>query len=294
MDFELIHKDARGVITTSFFKMYLLGFIKHATFAGMNSQIYHNYYHYLHHAFRYLSLFYEFYPSFIPGYHFKLLKSLSRDPTETAYLSNKIGRAVADYLSKNKYGARFTHCYEDAMRIKGIPIAGQRPDFYCENLREQFSVEAKGFSSKSVSDYAMRKHKTQSGTGPLLVNFSVASVAYNLYQSPKVKFYDPIKDGVPYDADLNSKLRDEYYRSALKFIRYISEEPKESGLADYISYRHSISGFSAIKFLVHRVIHDGKWETGEQFSSTEYLAEHYQNEDIYIDVDGIGIMWSTW
>lgn len=114
------------------------------------------------------------------------------------------------------------------MALKGYNIEGDRPDFYCDTFTEQFAVEAKGYSAQSVSDAQMSKHKDQSETGPLSINFSVASVAYNLYKKPKIKFYDPISDNVPYENDLNSRLRELYYQNVLFFIESISDSRTQS------------------------------------------------------------------
>jgi len=83
------------------------------------------------------------------------------------------------------------------MELKGYPISGERPDFYCDTLNKQFAVETKGYSAQSVSDTSMKKHKAQSKTGPLNVHFSAANVAYNLYRKPKIKYYDPEGDDMP-------------------------------------------------------------------------------------------------
>lgn len=314
MNFKLIYKDSQGTKTTSSFRIPFLAFVKHATFAGINHTVY-PYYQHPHYLFRFLSALYEFFPSFYSSNCFQLAPGLSADPTEKAYLSNKVGRAIADYLSKRIYGARFTHCYEDAMAISGHTIAGQRPDFYCDALGKQFSVEAKGYSSRSVSDNLMGIHKGQSQTGPLQVNFSVASVAYNLYHSPAVKFYDPINDNMSYDFDLNSQLRDMYYQNALALIEALSKDPEESDIPNYMSYMVNLPAPGGVEFLVHKIVHERNWKPNVWLSSDmvtsndEWLfydaRANYKerlafvdrivdrHENVYIDLDGIGLKWST-
>ena len=281
MEYELIHQDAAGKKTTSINRMSFLAFVKHATFAGINRSFFP------HLPFRYSSLFFEFIPSFFLSGHFHRLQELANDPTETAYLSNRIGRAFADYFSKKLYGARFTHSYECAMELKGHPISGERPDFYCDALTKQFAVEAKGYSAQSISDPAMGQHKAQSKTGPLPVHFSAASVAYNLYKSPKIKFYDPEGDNVPYDDALNSELRDLYYRSVLHFIETFAGPSIQSEFPDYLAYNISYPFTAVRQILVHRAIYERSWNTIEWLNSIEH--NDGIDDEFYIDIDGIGL-----
>ncbi|WP_194715873.1 hypothetical protein [Noviherbaspirillum soli] len=281
MQYELIFQNASGNKSTAIGQISFLEFVKHATFAGINRPFFP------HLPFRYLGLFFEFIPSFLWSDHFRLLPELVNDPTETAYTSNRIGRAFADYFSKKLYGAKFTHSYECAMALKGYPISGERPDFYCDTLTKQFAVEAKGYTAQSISDIAMKKHKTQSKTGPLPVNFSAASVTYNLYKAPKIKFYDPVGENTPYDESLNLQLREIYYRTALDFIEQISDSRKQSELSDYFAYNISHPFFPARQILVHRGISEQNWRNAEWFASLERNVG--QDGDFYIDVDGIGL-----
>lgn len=285
MEYELIHQDAAGNTTTSVDHISFLAFVKHATFAGINRRFFTRL------PFRYSGFFFEFAPSFLWSDHFELLPELVNDPTETAYLSNRIGRAFADYFAKKVYGARFTHSYECAMEVKGCPISGERPDFYCDALTKQFAVEAKGYSAKSISDSAMKKHKTQSQAGPLLVNFSVASVAYNLYKTPKIKFYDPDGDNVPYDDSLNSKLRFLFYRSVLSLIESFGDTRTQSEFPDYFAYNIPYPFMNIRQILVHRAIIERHWDTAEWLASIE--QKDGENNEFYIDVDGIGLIGNS-
>ena len=281
MKYKLIHQDSAGKKETSVDRISFLAFVKHATFAGINRRIFPQI------PFRYSSLLFEFAPSFFWSAHFQRLPELVNDPTETAYISNKIGRAFADYFSKKLYGARFTHSYECAMELKGYPISGARPDFYCDALDKQFAVEAKGYSAQSVSDTVMQKHKAQSTTGPLEVNFSAASVAYNLYREPKIKFYDPEGDDIPYDGTLNSELRGLYYQRVLDFIKRVADQRIQSDFSDYFAYNIP-NPFGAVRqILVHKAISEKSWDTTEWLTSIEH--KDGENNEFYIDVDGIGL-----
>lgn len=281
MKYELIHLDAAGKKTTSTDRISFLAFVKHATFAGINRRFFPLL------PFRYTGLFFEFVPSFFWSNHFQLLPELANDPTETAYLSNRIGRAFADYFSKKLYGAKFTHSYECAMELRGHPIMGERPDFYCDTLTKQFAVEAKGYSAQSISDTKMGIHKDQSKTGPLKVNFSAASVAYNLYKSPKIKFYDPEGDNVPYDNALNLELRGLYYHSVLHFIKAVAGPKIQSEFPDYFAFNISYPFMAARQILVHKAIDERSWDTVEWLTSIKH--NDGQDNEFYIDVDGIGL-----
>lgn len=284
MKYELIHLDNKGLIKTSHGDISFLAFVKHATFAGLTNP------HVILHPFRYTSFFCDFAPSFFRSNHFRKYPGLEKDPTETAYISNRIGRAFADYFSKKIYGARFTHSYECAMALKKLPIKGDRPDFYCDTLTAQFAVEAKGYSAKSVSNSDMKKHKKQSGTGPLAINFSVASVAYNLYKKPKIKFYDPIGSDEPYDLVLNSRLRNFYYHNAINLIEMISDFRTQSELPNYYAYNISYPFFPFRQFLVNKKIAERKFIDTEWLISMKNVnIENQESEDFYIDVDGIGL-----
>lgn len=278
MEYELTHQDITGKINRENGEISLLAFTKHATFAGIN----HNFFP--HAAFRYASLFLEFAPSFWWSSHFRVLPELSSDPTEIAYMSNKVGRAFADYFSKKIYGAKFTHSYECAMTAKGIPISGTRPDFYCDTLTQQFAVEAKGYSKPSISDKEMIKHKNQSKGGVLPVHFSVASVSYNLYKSPKIKFYDPEGDNVHYDKEMTATLRRMYYQSVLYFAESIGSRTL-SEIPDYFAYKFDFPFSHVQQILLHKDIVEKNWETTEWLNS----IEQKDIEDLFIDVDGIGL-----
>ncbi len=281
MKYELTHQDASGNKENSVGQISFLAFVKHATFAGIDRPFFSGL------PFRYFSIFLDYSPSFFRANYFKILPELSSDPTEIAYMSNRIGRAFADYFSKKLYGAKFTHSYECAMHLKGHPIVGERPDFYCDAITKQFAVEAKGYSVKSISDTAMSKYKNQSRTGPLPVNFSAASVAYNLYNTPKIKFYDPEGENIPYDESLNLELRKLYYERVLYFILGISGSRTQSEHLDYFAYDIPYSLLPVRKILVHKKILERSWGNFEWLAAIEH--KEGLDDDFYIDVDGIGV-----
>ena len=164
--------------TNHVFDLTYLQFIKHLAFAGMG--VHTSPYN----MFRFLGFWIEFFPYWktsANGFH--LPKVIYNDPTEHGQISNRIGKAFADFLAKKIYKAKYTHNFEDLMASDGYKIKGERPDLYCDSLTTQFAIEAKGYTRKSISNKEMDKFKRQAKeTWPISVHFSVASVAYNLYK----------------------------------------------------------------------------------------------------------------
>ena len=239
--------------------------------------------------FRYLGFFFEFQQYWWQSPNaFQLSGIFKNDPTETAFISNRIGRAFADYLAKRIYGAHFTHSYEEAMILNGFQVKGKRPDFYCDNLQQQFAIEAKGYKRASVSDNDMTTHKKQSQSGGISVNFSVASVAFNLYKNPKIKFYDPVNDSTEYNSEINLQLRSRYFNRVLEALSFFNIEPARSNFADYYSYNIPLFFFSEYQLLIHRAIVEREWNGNSWLNAIEISSE--ENNEYYIDLDGIGLM----
>ena len=276
------HIDANGAMRRLNVDLSFPGFVKHLTFAGLGHQ------RFPFISFRYLAHWYELHQFWSANpRHFSLPHPFINDPTEKNYLSNKIGRGLADFLAKTIYGARYTHCYEDAMVQSGHAIQGPRPDYYCDTLTQQFALEAKGFTRRTVSSTDMAKHKAQSATGPIPVNFNVASIAYGLYSAPKVKFHDPEGDNISYHHELNSKLRFRYYNEILEAIQLFRFTKEESNIRDYILYRHPF-GKLFPNVLLHKEIISREWRSNEWLPSGH---QHTQSERLYyIDLDGVGIV----
>ena len=151
------------------------------------------------------------------------------DPTEKGQFSNLAGKAIADFLSKKIDGAVFTINYEWAMRNKGLPVQGSRPDLLASLKRGvKIAIEAKGYSRGPGN---ISQHKNQAGSGnkeEIPVQFAVASVAYNLYTQIKVNYWDPEReDGEGEDLlELWRILSKEYYSELFTFI--------ESGILEVV------------------------------------------------------------
>lgn len=96
IEFQLEYKDKAGNISNSTEAITFPAFVKEISFAGINSKS-----NPLETNCRILTHIFEFAPSFIDK-KFHLHPELSHDPTEKAYFSNKVGRAIAVYLARKQ------------------------------------------------------------------------------------------------------------------------------------------------------------------------------------------------
>jgi hypothetical protein len=287
MRYKLEHLLASGSIQRSTGDIGFLAFCKHLAFAGFGVQKSPMF------IYRYLGFFFEWrqYWQSNPDY-FSILSPFDNDPTERSYISNKIGCAYADYFAKKLYGAKFTHAYEDAMVRHGYPVKGERPDYYCDNLSQQFAVESKGLSKGAVSQNEMTNHKQQSQRGPVPVNFTAASVAYDLYQNPKVKFHDPANDNIEYSDEINLQLRSLYLSAVLDFLESLGAERSRSDYDNYFSFSldYLRTPVSEFRLLVHRAIISREWMSNDWLEGINQNEERdADNYGPYIDLDGIGL-----
>ncbi|HHY0595786.1 TPA: hypothetical protein ACVU5V_004933 [Vibrio parahaemolyticus] len=284
MKLKVEHLDDKGNFNYLEFDLSYLQFTKHLAFAGMgvNSSLYN--------LFRFSGFMLEFVQYWRPwDNRFVVPEIIFHDPTELGQISNRIGKGLADFLAKKIYGAKYTHNYEAAMVQHGYPIKGKRPDLYCDTRTKQFAVEAKGYKVSSVSANKMLEHKSQSRQGPIPVHFSVASVAYNLYESPTVKFHDPVGDDFVYSDDINRKLIAIYYQSILDSIEQIGLEPiyqMDDIPQGFVAYRIPIvPPKNSLFLLLHKSIVSRDWQDTEEF-----VIENDEGDFLtYIDVDGVGL-----
>jgi hypothetical protein len=220
MNIQVEYKDTTGTITNQTHRLTRLAFAKHLAIAGQG------YAPKPQKLIRTLAMFFH-YSSYIQRQAFNNDRfseppSQLSDPTEKGQFSNLAGKAIADFLSKRIDQSIYTVNYEAAMRIHNPPIPlfangrqVRRPDLLAYTTNSRFAVEAKGFSGGFGN---MNNHKTQSQTGGIQVNFTVASVSYDLYNQVKCKYHDPFNDNVPYDNELLIKLTKEYYSGLSEFL----------------------------------------------------------------------------
>ncbi|MEQ7870446.1 hypothetical protein V6R97_07310 [Chromohalobacter salexigens] len=284
MKIKVEHLDDKGRFEDLEFDLTYLQFTKHLAFAGMGVH------RSLYNLFRFTGYMLEFVQYWrIREDRFAVPEVILHDPTELGQLSNRIGKGLADFLAKRIYGAKYTHNYESAMVQYGHPIKGRRPDLYCDTGSRQFAVEAKGYKVSSVSENKMLEHKSQSLEGPVPVHFSVASVAFDLYESPTIKFHDPVGEGIEYAEGINKKLISIYYRSIMYSIEQVGMERSdrvENLPEGYIAYEIPfLPPRRCLYLLLHKSIVENMWDDIREFPSD------YAEDDIftYIDVDGVGL-----
>jgi hypothetical protein len=181
----------------------------------------------------------------------------------------------------------------------------KRPDLLAYNSNSRFAIEAKGYSGRSGD---MNKHKNQSQTGGIRVNFTVASVAYDLYNQVKCKYYDPYNDNTLYDNELLSKLTKNYYSGLLEFLNkkfFDYREVEFQGERFYevdLSYffERSFHGEYPLKYFYHfdcyrpRLILPKDIKNFAEKGITNELKsflfdEKEQSDNIYIDNDMVGL-----
>jgi hypothetical protein len=304
MDIEVIHKDALGVSTNKSFNLSTLGLIKHFGLAG---QSYGTTIRAIRRAIGAYFLYHDYFKrTDLINSRFSKPPAYFYDPTDQGDFSTIAGRAIADFLARRIDGATHTYTYEGAMLMAGhnnvnIP----RADLYCFNSSKQFAIESKGFDVRTVSENEMTTHKTQSGQGPLDVQFSVASVSYNLYHKIKNKYYDPVNDNSEFNNDLNKKISSTYYSGFAELLKEqrdlptlnFSEQNREFNLIpiyspydDYLFYdrtwRHRPYRHNTVFLVLDKRI--------KNFANEGFINNEEKNEitedGLYIDNDGIGLM----
>lgn len=213
------------------------------------------------------------------------------DPTEQGDFSTLAGKAIADFLAKRLLGAKFTHAYEAAMHVRGLPIVGPRPDFYCTTRDRQFSMEAKGYSAGTVSQAKMAEHKAQSQAGPIPVHFSVTSVAYNIYDVLRCKFHDPVREGIEFSHRENNELAKQHYRNLHAGLsEYLVAHPVNHGDRQFDGYDISPYLFAGRRNRPVTLLFDSR--IMGNIERENILDDEYTRIDegeIYVDVDGIGM-----
>ncbi|MHA8070180.1 hypothetical protein ACS6L2_12915 [Aquirufa ecclesiirivi] len=167
------------------------------------------------------------------------------DPTEKGQFSNLAGKAIADYLSKRINNSQLTINYEAEMRLRGIPVTGPRPDLlaYSPNSNSTFAIEAKGYSA-GARNMANHKIQAQSGNHHIPVNFSIASVSYNIYNSIKCNYHDPYNENIQFNLEAFRNSSKQYYSG---LSEYLDEKYFEVSEATFGNERFYEIGFSLKK-----------------------------------------------
>lgn len=223
---------------------------------------------------------------------FSMPSPIFYDPTEKGQFSNLVGKAIADFLAKDLSNGIATFPYEAAMVIQGYPVSVGRPDLYCISKKYQFAVEAKGLGDQSVSAADLLGYKAQAQSGPLAVNFSCASIAYNLYQRIGVKYHDPLNENVVLDAQLHNGLLELYYSDlrrglnslAASFVKTFEHQNRQFAEIDLFkrdAFRLKL--FNRVpRLLIDRHV--------DSSPTVEALSEYrvIDDDEVFVDSDGIG------
>ena len=211
------------------------------------------------------------------------------DPTEKGQFSNIAGKAIADFLAKKIDNAIHTVNYEAAMKMKGMSIIGSRPDLLAFTNNSAFAIEAKGFSRSSVNN--MTVHKNQSQTGGIPVNFTVASVSYNLYNQVKCKYHDPYNDNIKFDNKLFAESTKKYYLGFIDFLKFgnykeVKYKNEKFYEVDLLSPYFMDMHHHQLKIILPEHIE----KYAKKGLNTDIKPFSYDKDDqIYIDNDRIGL-----
>lgn len=308
MHLPVEYMDTNGVLSNKSYNLPRLAFAKHLSFAGQGyapspKKIMRAISMFIHYS-SYLNRT-EFYSGRFSEPPIQL-----SDPTEKGQFSSLAGKAIADFLSKKIDGSLLTVNYEAAMRIKGMPIMGRRPDLLAYTKNACFAVEAKGFSGMSGD---MAVHKAQAGSGKIATKFNVACVSYNLYNQVKCKYHDPINGNYVYDDELFKSLTKRYYSGLLEFLNndYFEYEEVEIQQSKFYAVNIKPKFFLEIfprnlfRFHYwHELIYMGEFDRlrlilpkeikmlateGMANDSKPFLFISNENNNLYIDNDRVGL-----
>ncbi len=236
MNITVEYKDTTGTITNLIHNLTRIAFAKHFAIAGQG------YAPRPQKLIRTIAMFFH-YSNYLQRQAFNNDRfseppTQLSDPTEKGQFSNLAGKAVADFLSKRIDQSVFTVNYEAAMRLRGLPLNVGRPDLLAFKQNAMFAIEAKGYSGGHRN---MSKHKIQSQTGGISVNFSVACVSYNLYNNIQCKYYDPFNNNIQYDNELLRGLTRNYYKGLSEFLNQKFFEYREFNFQGETFYEVELS-----------------------------------------------------
>ena len=296
MQLRVIYQDRGGNISNQFFNIIKPVFIKHMGIAGMG------YAPRLHKLRRIIGMFLHYSDYFRDFSRNRFSEPVIVDPTEKGQFSNLVGKAIADYLSKKLNRSFFTIAYEFAMREKRIPIIGRRPDLIAFSRNSKFAIEAKGFSKSLMSDIEMNRYKSQALSGPISVNFAVASVSYNLYNSVICRYYDPPTNrDFGGEDELLKKLFQRYYAGFKEFIneKFFEITEEEYQKEDFYILTPRYENLVLSRYLRCMLCLPIKWSliltkkidrfAEEGINSNFKPFKVLEEKNLYIDVDRIGV-----
>lgn len=283
------YKDNKKTLIYKNYNLSLLGFLKHVGLSGSGENI--NIFSSSMEGLGFLLHFHRYFEfrNDLSNTWWALTKPDINfyDPTRTGQFSNVIAKGLTDFLAKKLSNAKYTHTYESALLVRNISYSGERPDLFCDTGSEQFAIESKGTTRKSISDAQMDDYKKQAESGPIPVKFSIVSACYGLYNKNhiNVKYYDPPSENYIYEKEYNQYLARYYYTKVLRFLeRNSSRYQSNSIIQDFITYRINIGFEESLLF------HISKQILSFINKETDSVNQDYRSdENSYFDVDGIGL-----
>lgn len=306
MNIPVDYVDTGGIHHNLNFKISRLAFAKHLAIAGQG------------HAPRLNKLFRTFGMAFHYSYylqrhsfynnHFSEPPIHLSDPTEKGQFSNLAGKAIADFLSKRISNSWLTVNYEAEMRLRGIPINGPRPDLLAYSPTATFAIEAKGFTG-GPGNMTNHKNQAQSGSRHIPVNYSIASVSYNMYNSIQCNYHDPFNDNIKFDDEAFRNSSRQYYSGLSEFLNKNYFEVSEATFGNEKFYEIGLSfrqfekifkgDFPIRPTIFHEIFEFHRPKLILPFNIQEYSDkginseiksfEYIQESGLYIDNDRIGL-----
>ena len=298
MNIPVEHRDVHGNVRTLSKNISRLEFLKHFVLAGQS---------FMPKLSRRkktigVCLYYDDYlsPKSFNNNYFSEPKGWTYTPTAKAHFSNLAGAAFADYLAKEIDGVRLTLNYEAAMKMRGLPIQGKRPDFIgVRGDRNLIAIEAKGYAARFISSDRMKKHVGQANAGSIAVSKSVASVAFNLYNRVRVKYYDPESKDSENNPRLISEMIKHYYSGAVTYINekfFFVDKVRIMGNDYYILFPRIryfypfYFGYKQRHFKgIIKILLDTRLKEFAESGEFDWRMKPYRDENTYVDVDGIGL-----
>lgn len=229
--------------------------------------------------------------------HFSQPPTGLSDPTEKGQFSNLVGKAIADYLSKRINNSLLTVNYEAEMRLRGLRVIGERPDLLAyTSSSTRFAIEAKGYSKNNAGDMSKHKNQAQSGNQIIPVNFSIASVSYNIYNSISCNYHDPFNENIEigtaefinssklYYSGFAEFLDEEYFE--INEINFLGEDFYEITLSQNNGFISKFIDINRVSLLIPKKIQE---YSDSGLTDVIRPFEYIQEKGIYIDNDRIGL-----
>lgn len=283
MDIDVNLVDSKGKKHSFAEKVSKLKFLKHASFAGLGPN-----FAWIPTIFHSVGLAFHFGSKFsLQSDHIERTWPI-KDPDDLREMSRLTGRAIGDIFAKSHFGAQYTLCYEHALFTNGIVAAGKSPDFYCIDLSgaKAFTVEAKGFSQRTLGPKQFAGHKAQSAASQLPIHYSVASVTHNIYNKVIARVEDPEYENLPLNPSFSRALIDSYFNTVHGRLSQFCNVREEFriGNANYLAYDASpyLVGAPRSPFMIEYLV-------PREASADPVRDLQIDEETSYFDVDGIGV-----